>query len=269
MKKILVPTDFSAVAKNAVEYAIEIATVFNSEILLYHVYSFNKATYDIHFKEEEQPFRKEMEQLMQQKEWSLKATVKDKGLSLKTFVEEDNIFSLFETKVKERNVDMIVMGSKGSSGIKKTVFGSVAATALSMASVPVLVIPPKCKYQGIQNIVLAINQTDVAPKVLSPLQKLAIKFNAKVTLLNVKTDSKQSSDKMSHLIIDGVETNYREVPMFKNINETIGRFIKEEGCDLLCMIRREKDIFKKLLQKSAIRTQAFSNQVPLLVLPLV
>lgn len=267
MKKILVPTDFSAVAKNAVEYAIEIATVFNSEILLYHVYSFNKATYDIHFKEEEQPFRKEMEQLMQQKEWSLKATVNDKGLSLRTFVEEDNIFSLFDAKVKERNVDMIVMGSKGSSGIKKIVFGSVAATALGMATVPVLVIPPKCKYQGIQNIVLAIDRNDIAPGVFFPLQKLAIKFNAKVTLLNVKTDSKQSADKMLNLIINGVETSYREVPMFKSINETIAQFIRKEDVDLLCLIRREKGIFKTLFQKSVTKTQVFSNQVPLLVLP--
>ncbi len=42
MKKILIPTDFSPVADNALNHAIEIASKFKSELFLYHFYSFNK-----------------------------------------------------------------------------------------------------------------------------------------------------------------------------------------------------------------------------------
>ena len=267
MKKILIPTDFSAVAANAMAYAIEIAGVFKSEILLYHVYSFNKANYDIHFTNEEQPFTKELEGLMKKTERSLEATLKEKGLSLRTFVEEDSMFALFDTKVKKRKIDMIVMGSKGASGINKIVFGSTAATALDRASVPVLVVPPEHKFHQIQNIVLAIDQIDIEPEVFSPLQKFASKFGAKITLLNVVVNSEKNTDKLSRVLIDGVETIFRKVPLFNSVNETIEQFILKEDVDILCMIRKKKGIFKNLLQKSSIRTQVFSNRVPLLILP--
>ena len=162
---------------------------------------------------------------------------------------------------------MIVMGSKGASGMTKVFFGSVAATALDMAKVPVLIVPPEHTLHQLGNIVLAIDNNDLISRCAFPLQKLASKFGAEVTLLNVKTDSIKSTEKMSNLNIDGVETIFREVPMSKGINETIGQFIREEGCDLLCMIRREKGIFKSLFQKSVTKTQVFSNQVPLLILP--
>jgi len=267
MKKILVPTDFSEVAANALDYAIEIATVFQSEILLYHVYSFNKATYDIHFKAEEQPLTKELNQLMNETRRKLEATLKKKGLLLRTFVEEESIFSLLDTKVRERNVDLIVMGSKGASGIKRFVFGSVAATALDTAKAPVLVVPPQYRFKKVQNIVLAIDRNDIAPKTFSPLQKFALKFGAGITLLNVGADSEKNTDKLPRVVIDGVETVFRKVPLFKSVNKTIEQFILKEDVDILCMIRRQKGLFKGLLQKSITKAQVFSNQVPLLVLP--
>lgn len=55
--------------------------------------------------------------------------------------------------------------------------------------------------------------------------------------------------------------------MSKDINETINEFIQKEGCDLLCMIRREKGFFESVFKKSITKAQVFSNQIPLMVLP--
>ncbi len=65
MHKILIPTDFSPVADNALSYAIGIAAKFKSELLLYNVYSMNKRIdYDWDFPENEQPFVKNIERKM-------------------------------------------------------------------------------------------------------------------------------------------------------------------------------------------------------------
>lgn len=266
MKKILVPTDFSPVADNALQYAIDLAAIFKSELYLYHVYSFDSFNYDQNFPKYDQPYTKEVMLEMERTELKFKDTVAEKELKLRTFVEEETFFSLFKIKVVTHHIDMILMGSKGASGMTKVFFGSVAATALDMAKVPVLIVPPDHTFQRNGKIVLALDQ-EIALNVLSPLQKLASVLGAKVTVLHVETASNKYVDKLSDLEIDGVETTFRAVTMTKSINETIDQFIREEGGNLLCMIRREKGIFKSLFHKSVVKTQVFSNQIPLLVLP--
>jgi nucleotide-binding universal stress UspA family protein len=267
MKKILIPTDFSDVADNATKYAIEIGTKFKSELYLYHVYSFDRFNYDLNFHEDEQPFTEKVNRSMNKKKQKFMEKIKQNGLSIQTFVERGDIFSLFRRRAQKHEIDLIVMGSKGASGLTKVIFGSTAATALDIAKVPVLVVPPNYAFRTLEHIVLAMDDREVSSSVLSPLQKLAFKFGAKVTVLNVKAGSDRNAYTKTDLYLDGVETTYREVPMSKSINESINEFIGKETCDLLCMIRRERGFFESLFNKSITKIQAFNSQVPLLVLP--
>jgi nucleotide-binding universal stress UspA family protein len=185
MQKILIPTDFSPIADNALNYAIEIADKFKSELFLFHVYSFNKKIdYNWDFPDDEQPYIKNIEQKMNFTERKFAEKITQKGLSIQTKVEEDQIYSLFNRKVTEYGINLIVMGSKGASGLEKIIFGSVAATALEMAKVPVLVVPPEHSFPSFKEIVLATDLNDVSTDILAPLQKLAIKFGAKERLIN-------------------------------------------------------------------------------------
>lgn len=268
MLKILIPTDFSSIADNALNYAIEIGEEFESDLYLYHVYNINrKLNYDSSFSKEEQPYKKEVESKMSLTKQRFIERITQKGLSIKTKVEETRIFSLFKSKVGEHHIDLIVMGSKGASGITKVVFGSVAATALELAKVPLLVIPPEYSFHPIKNIVLATDSNEIHPDVLLPLQKLAARFRAKVTILTVKADSHKESQQPINLGLSEIETSYREVLMNNNINDSINDFIEEESCDLLCMIRRDKGFFTSLFQRSITKTQVYHNNIPLLVLP--
>lgn len=267
MKKILVPTDFSPIADNAARYAIEVAAEFKSELYLCHVYSFDRFNYDLNFPEDEQPFAREAERRINRTKLRFQEKIAQNGLSVTAIARQGNIFSLFKREVKKHGIDLIIMGSKGATGLKKVIFGSVAATALELAQVPVLVVPPGYSFHPLQHIVIAMGHNEVSPTVFSPLQKLAAKFGAKATLLRVNTGSDRNIYRKIDLYLEGVETTYREAPMSKSINETINEFFKGEGCDLLCMIRRKKVFFESAFKKSIIRAQVFSNQVPLLVLP--
>jgi nucleotide-binding universal stress UspA family protein len=269
MKKILIPTDFSSVADNALDYAIEIATEFESELFLYHVYTFNKKKdYDWDFPDNEQPYIKKLEKKMDFTKRKFMEKITQRGLSIQTVVEEDDTYALFNIKVKKHDIDLIVMGSKGASGLDKVVFGSVAAAALEMAKVPVLVVPPKHSFLPFSRVVLATDGNEVATGVLASLQKLASTFDAKVTIIKV---SKEAGNKDTpHKIdahLEGVETTYQEVPMSNSINESINEFVRNNKCDLLCMIRREKGFFASLFQTSITTNQVYDSEIPILVLP--
>ena len=268
MQKILIPTDFSPIADNALNYAIEIAYKFESKLVLYHVFSFNrKVDHDWDFPYEEQPYIKNIEQKMNFAKLKFKEKVTQKGLSIQGVVEEDNIFSLFKQKVIKHDIDMIIMGSKGATDLNKVIFGSVAATAIEMAKIPVLVVPPKHYFLPFKHIVLATDSNEVSTSVLLPLQKLAFEFGAKVTILNVNTEPAKDKHHKMEFDLKAIETTYCEVPVSKSINESINKFVKKSKCDLLCMIRREKGFFESFFQKSITKTQVYSNKIPLLVLP--
>lgn len=267
MKRILVPTDFSPVADNALEYALELAADFRSDIYLCHMYSFDKITYDHNFAKDNQPYTKEVERQMRRKEAEFIDRAKEKGVRLRTFVEEDTFYSLFNTRVIERDIDLVVMGSKGASGLTRFIFGSVAATALETSKAPVLIIPPGYAFCPFQNIILSIDQKEITGQVLAPLKELALQYGARVTLLHISTEAKKQPNTAEILSLEGIETSFAEVQASKSIGESIGRFVQQEGCDILCMVRRERSFFERIFRKSITRVQAFRNEVPLLVLP--
>ncbi len=267
MKRILVPTDFSPVADNAMNYALGIAAAFKSELYLCHVFAFDRFNYNFDVPDDKQPYPRKLERKLKMTKQKFSEKINQAGLTVHTMVEQGSIFSLFGSKVNELKIDMMVMGSKGASGIEKAVFGTVAGTALNWAKVPVLVVPPQQSFRSLEDIVLAMDGKEVSQEVLSPLQKLALVFGAEVTILNAKSGSdKKEYKKIDHLL-EGVKTAYREVPMLNSVNESIDDFVEKEGCDLLCMVRREKGFFESIFKKSITKTQVYDSQVPLLVLP--
>ena len=268
MKKILTPTDFSPVADNATKYAFEIAAAFKSKLFLYHVYNMKKSDYDLNFSNDEQPFRKKVKFNMEETIEKFKDIITQKKLKVKTKVYQGNIFSLFGRTVKKDGIELIVMGSKGASGLTKVLYGSVAANALEKSKIPLLVVPPKFTFKPLRHIVLAIGHKEISPDVLSTLQNLVTKFGAKVTVLTINNAPNHNTKREENLDLDGVEIIYREVPLSKSINNSISKFIKEEGdCDLLCMVRRQKSFIESIYKKSITKSQVHSNKVPLLILP--
>lgn len=114
---------------------------------------------------------------------------------------------------------------------------------------------------------LALDDKEVSQEVLSPLQKLAIIFDAGVTILNAKSGlDKKGYRKIDHHL-EGVSTTYREVPMINSVNESINDFVEKEGCGLLCMVGREKGFFESIFKKSITKAQVFNSEVLLLALP--
>ncbi len=268
MKRILVPTDFSPVADNALNYAIEIAANFRSELYLYHVYRIHKKIdYDWNFPDDEQPYVKKLEQKMNFTKRKFREKITQKGLSIQTKVEEKHILTLFKSEVIKHDINLIVMGSKGASGLEKVIFGSVAADALEMAKVPVLVVPPHCSFIPLKQIVLATDLNETSTSILSPLQKLAFMYDAKVTILNVNTDLSKGTPQKNNLYLKDVETTYSEIPMSNSVNESINDYVNKNKVDLICMIRREKGFFESIFKKSITTAQVFNSKIPLLVVP--
>lgn len=149
-KNILVPIDGSEDSKHALEIAIKLAQQFESSIALIHVYSLSTSppldTFDIDFVTYPQSPRdliKQLAKVMKEVRTRLveksKKRVEESHIPLQIILREGHPVKEIIKIAKEGVYDLIVLGSKGSSGLIETLIGSVSEKVIRHAPCNVLV----------------------------------------------------------------------------------------------------------------------------------
>ena len=176
MRTILVPTDFSKVARNAAEYAVAFAKGIKANVLLLHVYhvpvpvSIDAAPIMIITPDE---LRKESEKQLKKEALRLK---KNTGVNVK--YKATMGLAVDEILAEQRNASFIVMGMKGASKLSETLMGSITTATLRKAKTPMIVIPEKASYKKPVKIAFACDydpRTDV--KTLNALKLIIDLFH--------------------------------------------------------------------------------------------
>jgi nucleotide-binding universal stress UspA family protein len=147
--KILVAIDGSRQSIDAAYYAINVSNKFNAELYAIHVVKdpayvemFSFRIYDV-----ETPFHRKssLEHIRQKtKEWfdEIKAKANEKNIQLskaELIGTSTSVEAAIVDYAEKNNIDLIVLGTKGYSGIKKLLLGSVASAVLTYAHCPVMV----------------------------------------------------------------------------------------------------------------------------------
>ncbi|MGB5982723.1 MAG: universal stress protein [Nonlabens sp.] len=188
MKKILVPTDFSYEAENALRVAADIARENNGEIFLLHLLDL-----PVHLANSsggEMPEALFFMKLAREKFNKIIELDFLEGVTIHGDVETGAAYSGIMETVNRHNADLIVMGSHGTDGIKNRYIGSNAEKVVRNSEVPVLVIKDRKKRLDVNDFVFA---TDLNPNSISALKKadaFAKATNCKLHLLYVNTPSK-------------------------------------------------------------------------------
>ena len=185
MKKILVPTDFSELSEYALEVAANLARNFNAELFLMH-----SLDLPMHLATQEQHEIPEVLFYMKMAHKKFKE-LKDKpylkNLKIHETIEDSSTASAVCEAALKHQVDMIVMGSGGASGIKELIIGSNTEKIVRSSQTPVLVIKKQHPSFDINQIVFAC---DFSPESYTTFIKAGIyakKFGAKVHYLFVNT----------------------------------------------------------------------------------
>lgn len=149
LSNILVPLDGSPTSMEAADYAIMLSTLHHTQIVLLHVVNVAEYYSSLQFFEVKQPIEsKEIieEAKKEANKWfnSVKKKM-DEKLGTQTKIETHIIISQSTVKsildfAEEKNVDLIVVGTRGRSGIKKLLLGSTASGIVTYSSCPVIVV---------------------------------------------------------------------------------------------------------------------------------
>jgi nucleotide-binding universal stress UspA family protein len=272
MKTILVPTDFSENANNALDYAIELAKREDAKIILLHAFHVTYIYPDIPM----QYLTEQMQSLEEITNRELKLLCekveKSGELTCEFYNKESLAVDFILDTIEKKKPDLVVMGTAGASGFKEMIIGSNTAKIVEKAKCPVIAVPEKVLFSPIKNITYATNYNLTDIYALEKLVDIAKLFNAKITLLHVCYDvfTHDTEDDFMNIFKDKVkkDINYDKLEFKliygKDLIDVLEDYIKQESPDLISMSSHYKNLFDKLFGSNSTKKMAYHTKVPLL-----
>lgn len=193
MKRILVPTDFSEQAQYAFEVAVNIARRTGGAIKLLHVVempnsaSFSATGDTIYHDNMEQVYIMRLLETTKGNMARLINKVNHAGVDVVQEVDVASIVGKIKRVVAEDKVDLIVMGSKGSSGMDEFLIGSNTEKVVRTAHCPVLTIKQHQPEFDIKEIVLASDFRREIGKAMESFKFFQQLFGARLHLVYINT----------------------------------------------------------------------------------
>lgn len=270
MKNILVPTDFSDCANNAVKYAINLAKKNDASVTLlsaYHVPSAGGTSVMVNLQDDLKEAATE-----ELKKVKAELTKENPGLTVNIFTSYNLPVNAILKFVKEKEVDAIVMGTTGATGAKEVFVGSTTSTLVNKVTVPIFAIPENYVNTKLSKIYLATDLQNFKPTDATKFIKdLALSFGSKVELLNVaeKPNEDESFEIVSQAIsVDnefvGVEHEFNFLES-TNIEKAILDYVDEDD-SIIAVINHKRNFFERLFHKSVSKKITMHAKTPILIL---
>lgn len=281
MGTILVPVDFSDYSLSAVEYAAAIAKKINSGILLYHGYHVVTETDYAPISASYVGLQIENQQhLWEERMAELKSRLAneqyDNGsgpLAVNSTVKMGLVVDDVAEMAEDPNIELVVMGTKGATGLERALFGSVTVAVLDKISCPVLAVPKGAKFKGFEQIVYATDFDDKDIEVIDDLLEFAAYFDSHITCLHINTDLAHMTDDKAE--IDVLRETYWFTPINRldfalkrdeSVPKGIDHYLQEHDTQLLAVLRQSHSFWERLLARSVSKNLAYHSEVPLLIL---
>ena len=184
---LLVPTDFSDVCHNAIDYAVQVAQDIHFKVVIYHV-----ITKDTHalFNEEG-----DIGNVVAQKLQNIIDEFKVQyDVEMEYIYESGSIFELIHLKAAEIGANMILLGTHGKKGMQN-LFGSYALKVITQAQVPTVVLQKK-NFKGINNILFPINTFTEARQKVGYAKAVASRFGSTIHMYKEKVSDPGESSRI-------------------------------------------------------------------------
>ncbi|MEQ8907753.1 MAG: universal stress protein [Vicingaceae bacterium] len=275
MKHILYPTDFSENSEHALPYAMELARLFQAEVTLFNSYKLPYSKSNLLVSMTDRMKKDSADGLKKLKEKVLSDPAY-KNLNISVESRSGGFVSLIPNVAEDFNSDLIVMGTKGASGLKEMFIGSNTLEVIQTTHCPVLAIPENAKdaqRRKFNKIAMATDLRKVDdPKQLDTLFEIAKICRAPVEFVNVirpedEIDDEERSKQVLVLeeMAKGVSTSIHFTTN-SDIIDGLSDYINHKEPDLFAMLSRKHSLFERLFTKSITNKLSFRTEIPLLVI---
>lgn len=276
MKKIVVPTDFSAYANKALAYAVELARKLHARVALVHACDLLDEEFSGHKALIKDYNRERVAELKGKLADIREGIQKVEGFTVDTQLYEGPIINAILQAAGDYGADAIVMGTMGQSGLRRRLLGSKTAGVINKSTIPVITVPHDYLLRELKNVFIAVEDVK-DPEILQPVYDLAEAFGAKVHAVIFTEQDAEAVDVLTHtrstrLIEQKLK---RAFPVCHsdamqisgdNLIDALLRLTAEKDIDLLTMITHKRGPLEGLFNSSLTQSMSYRSTVPLLAL---
>ncbi len=268
---ILIPTDFSEVANNAIQYAVELAKKCNAHIHIFHAKqipiadpAFPAEAYQLYVDEIARTEKEGFEHLKN-------GILNNVGLTVSFHSSTGFVADEILDYASNNNIDLVIMGTKGATGMAEVFIGTNAASVIDKAHLPVLVIPPGFKYKNIEHIIYATDYNEPEFPSVSRMMFFAELYDARVTVLHAKTEVDHYFNAEGNFFNRNLENfSHKKIAVInlnnKDASSAIEDWVDTQHADFLVLAKHNRNFFDRLFHRSLSKQMAYHSKVPLLVL---
>ena len=277
-RKILLPTDFSKNAWHAITYALELFKKEQCDFYILNVFSATgniitslinlepgSELYETAKLDSENELAKVFDMLVFKNSKNTKHQFK----TISTF---HNVVEAIKNVVEEKDIEIIVMGTKGKTASETKVFGGVAINVMEkVRNCPVIVVPELAKHNLPKEIVFTTSfKTHFKRKELNYLIDLAKNCDASIRILHVSVEDKLSDKQLSNkeLLIEYFESVPHSFHTLSHIEipAAINCFVESRDSDMVAFINKKHAFFGSILSNPLVKNIGYDSKVPILVM---
>lgn len=256
----------------ALPYALDVALLLGAKLTLFNAYNLPYSKSNLLVSMTDRMKKDAENDLKKLREDSI-AQDRYKNLDIDYIARSGALVSQIPPVVREFGVDMVVMGTKGASGLKEMFIGSNTLEVIHLTHCPVLAIPEKAQNNKVDKIAMATDLKKVAEaKQLLPLFDMARICRASIEFVHIirDEDKSNSDERAAQLAI--LEEMAGDIPTSVHLStnndiiDGLSDYIDELKPDMLAMLSRKHSLFERLFQKSITNKLSFRTKIPLLVL---
>lgn len=278
MKSILLPTDFSENSWNAIQYAL---SFFENSICHFFILHVNRlgniASVDTSYITTPETIEDVQTKLAKKKLRELlkrisKELPHNKKHKFYTITDYNFFIESIRNHVQEKNIDMIVIGTKGASGLKKFIVGSNTGDIITKVPCTTLVVPENAKFKSIKEIAFPTDLSILYHiQTLQPISEILETFPSFLRILHIiKKEKDLNTDQVKYkeLLEDYFFNNNYSFHFLTNdnIEDAVQCFVQSRDIDIIAMVAKNLNYFQRILFSPTVKEISYHTDVPFLVL---
>tara|TARA_R110000868_G_scaffold215785_2_gene465898 strand:+ start:162 stop:1001 length:840 start_codon:yes stop_codon:yes gene_type:complete len=276
MKSILLPTDFSKNSENAIRYAMNLFKEVSCNFYLLNVQKASSfISDDMMVMASSATIYQTVIDVSKKSIANLITKIEKKYMNDKhtfhSIVDYDNFIDSINQVVSNNKIDLIVMGTKGASGMEKVIFGSNTVHVMQRCMAPVLAIPDGCLFTNLDRVAFTTNNLILHNiEELEPLKNLLMLYNSKLNILHFDDIEGVGDNKKKNkafLKTHFSDITYENIDSYsKDLYKTVAGYIHANDIKLIAMMRKKHSFLERLFNRHPEETLAFNIDVPFLVM---
>lgn len=276
-KRILIPTDFSRNAYNAIKYAMELYKREYCEFFILNSYYLSGYSKDNLLSPE--PTDKALEKVKSKSAHNLDRLKVQMGYyeenekhSFQFLTEFGSFFDVMKKVVEKEDIELVIMGTQGETDNKTVILGSNAVNVMEkIRNCPILAIPSTVRFKEPNEIVFPTSfRTHYKQKELATLVEISQLLNSTIRILHVQKDRALNKAQIENkllleTILDPASfTHHRLYDV--DLKDGVSCFVQSRESEMIAIVNKKHNFFGSIFSNPMVKELGKHTYVPLLAM---